>query len=303
MVNLLCLLGGSFSSAFLLLELSMLLFILVIYLGKVSLESCFKYFMVQSFSSVLFLFCFLSVNSLTYFIVVFSILIKLGIFPFHQWMISLCDKLDWDNIYYLITVQKIIPLYLLSFFRTSETFKLLFFISVANVFVRLLGCFNHSNFRLIYGFISMFHQSWVLLGVLPEVLCGFLYLGGYIVVSVPLVIYFYFRGTSRVSSIGAHNFNLFVIFLNLGLLAGLPPRSGFLLKVYVGLIFIYANINISLFVVLFRGTLFFYIYCRLFFICLFAYTKKFRSYVFCRDLSIFSTLVLFVALPLVSLIF
>jgi len=281
----------------------MLLFIFIIYLGKVSLESCFKYFIIQSLSSVLFLFCFLSANRSTFFIVIFRILIKLGIFPFHQWIISLCDKLDWDNIYYLTTLQKIIPFYLLSFFSVFEMFKFIFFIGLINTFVRILGCFNHSNFRLIYGFMSIFHQSWILLGLLSEALCGLLYLIGYIIISIPFFFFFIYIGSNSISFFNTRFRNFFFLFMIFGLLVGVPPLSGFLLKLYVSLMFIYTNIYICLFLVILSRIFFFYVYCRILFICIFSYINRINNFCFSRDLSLFHMIFFFVGLPLFSIIF
>lgn len=47
----------------------------------------------------------------------FAILLKIGAFPFHHWLLSLGGHVRWESLFILLTLQKAIPLYLLANFN------------------------------------------------------------------------------------------------------------------------------------------------------------------------------------------
>ena len=101
------------------LELNTIVFLLLIYRNRIygQIELIVKYFLVQSLSSAIFLyrilFLILRYEELRVKIIFFlSILIKLGIFPFHLWVLNIRKMLDWQILFILLTFQKILPLIL-----------------------------------------------------------------------------------------------------------------------------------------------------------------------------------------------
>ena len=83
-VNLLNFMNRRLGGKFLCLEGSIVIFIILMYYDKCSVDFCMKYFIVQSVGSVVFLFSYLNMGDPYLFLIFFSILIKLGLFPFHQ---------------------------------------------------------------------------------------------------------------------------------------------------------------------------------------------------------------------------
>jgi len=76
-----------------------------------------KYFIVQSFASAVFIFssCLsMIISPLIFFFVYLAILVKLGLAPFHSWFLNLIELSSLNILFLLSTVQKIIPLYILS---------------------------------------------------------------------------------------------------------------------------------------------------------------------------------------------
>ena len=68
------------------LELSMFGFIPLLSSNSLSSEGIFKYFFIQAGASRMFLISFLLDFSFKHFIIFFSMIIKLGLFPFYQWL-------------------------------------------------------------------------------------------------------------------------------------------------------------------------------------------------------------------------
>jgi NADH-ubiquinone oxidoreductase chain 2 len=91
-----------------------------------SVESCLKYFLVQAFSSLIFLIALLllvgDLNLIWYggnggvIAALCALIIKLGAAPFHYWLPAVAGGIGWAQNFILITFQKIAPLILSSYF-------------------------------------------------------------------------------------------------------------------------------------------------------------------------------------------
>lgn len=102
-------------------ELNLLRFLLLLSISETGTfsENLMKYFLVQSFASAIFIFstCLsLILSPLCFFFVFLSILLKLGLAPFHSWFLNLIELSTLSTLLLLSTIQKVIPLYALSIF-------------------------------------------------------------------------------------------------------------------------------------------------------------------------------------------
>lgn len=101
------------------LEINMLRFLPILVSSEVSpLENSIKYFLVQRLASILFIISVLA-GSFNYScvieaIVIIPLLIKLGAVPLHGWFLSLVKTVNMYTLFLLSTVQKAIPLVILS---------------------------------------------------------------------------------------------------------------------------------------------------------------------------------------------
>jgi len=146
------------------LEINIISFIpIIIIKSKLSVNVRIKYFIIQRFSSRIFILnSLLTLNSLMFFsneIVVLAILTKLGIFPIYYWFPAVCEGLSWNNIFLLITLQKIIPIYIcLNTDRKMIIFRVIFRGSI-----RIFLLFNSTCLRKILAFSSMHNLSWIII--------------------------------------------------------------------------------------------------------------------------------------------
>ena len=111
----------SFNSRFIIwirLEINILRFLPIISSGvNIELENSVKYFIIQSWASIIFLmrifFCNYLFNRF-YMLLVIRIFIKLGVSPFHTWFISILKTCSLYILIFLSTIQKLIPLIILN---------------------------------------------------------------------------------------------------------------------------------------------------------------------------------------------
>jgi len=87
-----------------------------------------KYFLSQRIASLLFFrLVVLNISSIRIEIVIIrTILFKLGVPPFHSWLIRVLGELKPIFIFFLFTVQKLVPFFILSQLKISERVRSLF---------------------------------------------------------------------------------------------------------------------------------------------------------------------------------
>jgi len=217
------------------LELNILRFIpLISSKGCQYLENTLKYFLIQSAGSAIFLFMvlFSQYNLLIGEGIIFVIILKLGGAPFHGWFLSMLINSSIWIYYFLATVQKFIPILILSSFYCF--FNLISFHVFLNFLVIVGSGISSLNLTKILGLSSLNRLSWMLRRILGGmkffVFFIFVYivllLGVILIFSNPLKITFL-----QISSIGfVDKFSGFFMFLSLG---GVPPFLGFLGKVII----------------------------------------------------------------------
>ena len=247
-------------------ELNLLLFLplLVFRSNLFRGVSGLKFFFIQSVGGIILLLCILSISSSPrenlLIVSRLRILLKIGGFPFHQWLLSLSTDLGWDGLLILLTIQKAIPLYILSAFNRRALVPLMAFSWIA---LRVRGL-AIKQVKKIFVLSSVFFLGAL---VLSTVLGGwgwkpllFLYFGVFASFAVlaggekgPS------RGAPGSNSIQASRGWLLVILL----LRGIPPFPAFWMKVEVvrGVMVMQEPVQAIIFILC--GGVFIYIYVSL----------------------------------------
>ena len=84
--------------------------------------------------------------------------LKLGVFPFHYWYFGLLLRLDWKELFLLISPRKAIRLRMLfGVVRLDQ--GLIFFLNLGFVLVRI---FSEKKIKLLLGMSSLFNMAWIL---------------------------------------------------------------------------------------------------------------------------------------------
>nr|AVN67593.1 NADH dehydrogenase subunit 2 [Anallacta methanoides] len=165
--------SNSWLGAWMGLEINLLSFIPIMSNSNniLTTEASLKYFLIQTLSSVVLLFniimnsmmthSFLMMNSsLSFMIMMFPLLMKSGIAPFHWWFPKVMEGLSWNNCLTLMTVQKLSPLILISYIIKPTMF--LNFIVIMSTIIGSIGGFNQISMRKILTYSSINHLGWVL---------------------------------------------------------------------------------------------------------------------------------------------
>ena len=118
-----------------------------------------KYFLIQAGGSALFLFSFL-MSSLTVrgFLTIVGMFLKLGVYPFYQWVPLVIRSFRWVGCLLLSTIQKIGPLFVLLSHRLDLRRSVMVSGVLRVLAAGLLG-FNQSHLRALMGYSSVSHTG------------------------------------------------------------------------------------------------------------------------------------------------
>nr|AVN67927.1 NADH dehydrogenase subunit 2 [Parcoblatta fulvescens] len=165
--------SNSWLGAWMGLEINLLSFIPIMSSNQniYTTEASLKYFLVQTLASSILLFLIMSkamndnmytmFNSTTNSIIMTTpLLLKTGAAPFHWWLPSVMEGLDWMNCFLLLTMQKIAPLILISYTLMMSIFSMIIIIS--SVFIGSVGGYNQISIRKILTYSSINHLGWMM---------------------------------------------------------------------------------------------------------------------------------------------
>lgn len=154
-------------------------------------------------------------------------ILKLGGAPLHFWYPKISFNLNWIPFWILSTIQKLIPLYILSFIKNNF---IIVFILFSCIFAPFF-LFNCSSLLLLIRYSSISHLRWILSLLLINKSYWFYYL--LIYSFILLRIRFFFRKNKTYSIFNSWNLNEidnYKIIIYILSLRGLPPLLGFFPK-------------------------------------------------------------------------
>ncbi len=203
------------------------------------MESALKYFLVQAFASLIFISSTLSLSfhqEAPYLLLTLALLIKTGAAPFHQWVPTTLEGLSWGPVYLVLTIQKFIPLAMLSFIVTLQGASACFtcFV-VTSALVGSVGGLNQTSLRKILAYSSITHISWLLRALSFARSSWLFYFTFYWLMLLSVINLLVIGQMSTISCLYIKKKKLVrtltvINFLSLG---GLPPFTGFVPKLIV----------------------------------------------------------------------
>ena len=200
-----------------------------------SSELGLKYFISQRVASAFFLVCYFSLvmissNYLRSLMLLF-LLFKLGLPPFHSWLVRIIRISPYLQMWIIFIVQKFIPLQFLSYFSLNSSSLIIILI------LSLLLCFSIIKLIIRFRFILLIsawvNTCWVMVIVNRggAWLIFLLVYGWLLLIALKLLVW---GGINKLSSLAQTSLRLkLATAFNFFNLAGLPPFSGFFVKVFV----------------------------------------------------------------------
>nr|QLD97076.1 NADH dehydrogenase subunit 2 [Secretargas transgariepinus]QLD97089.1 NADH dehydrogenase subunit 2 [Secretargas transgariepinus] len=226
---------SSLFSLWVCLEINMMMFIPLMNSKNIlSSNSMLLYFIVQSLASSIFILSFFLtslnptiMNPLSS-IITSAILMKLGASPFHMWFPQVSEGLTFMSLCFLILIQKIIPLYILSFMNNN----LLYLSVMCSSMIGSLGGWNQNSIRKIITFSSIAHLAWMISMISCSNNWWILYFIIYSFIIYSLITSLFFMNISYLSQLNhtsknSHKLMFIIVLMSLG---GMPPFMGFFMK-------------------------------------------------------------------------
>nr|YP_010580156.1 NADH dehydrogenase subunit 2 [Trichogramma cacaeciae]UZS90457.1 NADH dehydrogenase subunit 2 [Trichogramma cacaeciae] len=241
--NFMIFLSNTWITNWMIMEINLISFIMMMIFDKnMKNELLMNYFLLQTFNSYIFLFSSLLMNYMNMmfffiFLMNLAMLTKLGIPPFYIWYLKIMMNLNWLNLLFMSTIQKIIPMLIFMMLITFNN-KYLFFFNVWMILffmfiISILGL-NQINMKLILAYSSMIQISWMMILSYLNELIFFNYFLIYFIISINLIFMFYkmnFLNLNQLSILKFNNKYVYVLLMMLMMsLSSIPPMFGFLMK-------------------------------------------------------------------------
>nr|YP_010561840.1 NADH dehydrogenase subunit 2 [Decolopoda australis]UYX57787.1 NADH dehydrogenase subunit 2 [Decolopoda australis] len=267
--------SSSWFSMWIGLELNTMAFIplLLISNSLLSSESSMKYFLIQAMASNLMIFSSILLMSMNYniisFLMMLAMMMKMGMFPFYQWYMSIMNKISWMNISLIMTIQKFSPLYIL--YNCLMKNYMVWIIIIMNSFIGVILAFNNISMKKIMACSSINHMSWIVSSLIMNISLMINYILIYFILLLTLVYLMNFYNINSLNDMFLLN-NMVISFVILSLM-GLPPLSGFIIKWYVIQYMLLNNLMIISFVMIISSLISMYFYLRLTWISFMLFTS------------------------------
>lgn len=261
-------------------EISNFLFISFLRINLKNKKIIFFYYLIQLIASFIILFSiiinFFLIFNIYSILIISSLIIKLRIPPFHFWLPLIAKYLPWNILLIIITIQKIIPFYIISFIIIN---KILFYlIIILSSIIPPFIIFSITNFKTLIRYSSINHSSWIILLIYIKSFIWIKYFILYSFINISRLIIFNLFNINININYNLFNhwkFNLLIITI-IFTIAGLPPFSLFYIKWYrIFFSIINTNLFILLIILILRSLFILYIYTNIIIISLFFY--KFNS--------------------------
>nr|ATV98830.1 NADH dehydrogenase subunit 2 [Aphrophora sp. EMHAU-15062702] len=219
------------------LEINLIVFIPIIHssLNYFSSESSMKYFVIQSMSSSililgLIIYSLKLFNNTSIFIMMCSLMMKLGVAPFHMWLPGVMEGISWFNCIVLSTWQKVAVLVLLSYLINNFMILLPVLLSLM---IGSIGGINQSSMKKLMAYSSINNMAWIMMSMTVSTFLWLNYFFYYSFMISSLMMMMYKMGFNYLNQFFFNSYlslNKYFILLMMFSLGGLPPLLGFLPK-------------------------------------------------------------------------
>nr|YP_009645791.1 NADH dehydrogenase subunit 2 [Cuneopsis heudei]QBS54516.1 NADH dehydrogenase subunit 2 [Cuneopsis heudei] len=220
------------------LEINMLGYIPLIFLKENSSESeaAVKYLVPQSLGSTIFI---ASAIISAYFdnlqiLMVIAMCLKLGAAPFHFWFPPVMASLQLMPAFLLLTWQKVAPILAINSFNPL-LMKSVMPIAMISALWGGIGGLNQTDIRSLLTYSSISHTGWMLASISSNDIILIAYLTTYILINMSIYAFLTKEQTKSYKQLFSPKepMKFFILAITILSLGGLPPLTGFIMKLLV----------------------------------------------------------------------
>nr|AQR56963.1 NADH dehydrogenase subunit 2 [Ptychorhynchus pfisteri] len=220
------------------LEINMLGFIPLMYLKETANESetVVKYLIPQSLGSTIFI---ASATISLYLdtiqpLMPLAMCLKLGAAPFHFWFPPVMAGLPLLPAFILLTWQKIAPIFAISALNPTLTTKIILIASISALWGGI-GGMNQTDIRSLLTYSSIAHTGWMLASINSIAPTLSVYIMTYVLINLSIYVTLNSTSTKFHKQLFApkESHNSLLLAASILSLGGLPPLTGFIMKLLV----------------------------------------------------------------------
>nr|YP_009868538.1 NADH dehydrogenase subunit 2 [Dolichoderus quadripunctatus]QKG63372.1 NADH dehydrogenase subunit 2 [Dolichoderus quadripunctatus] len=253
-------------------EINNFLFISYLSYSMKNKKMIFFYFTIQIIPSLMLILMIImsslliTKNHLEMSLLYISLMIKLGVPPFHFWMPLISMYMSWMNLFFLLTIQKIIPFSILSIMNDKNSIMLI--MVILSSIIPPIMMLTQLKFKKILTYSSINQSSWMIMLIFMKNIFWIMYMINYMIITMLI---FYFINFYKMSFNYLYlNFNTIMLMMMLNM-AGTPPFSFFMFKWLSIFIFMFNSMKLfMLFMVMMISSLMmFFLYLRMMYMSMF----------------------------------
>nr|YP_003875577.1 NADH dehydrogenase subunit 2 [Caprella mutica]ADA69722.1 NADH dehydrogenase subunit 2 [Caprella mutica] len=256
-------------------EINLLLFIPLLFSkkSKYQSEASLKYFLNQAMSSVLILssITFLSTSEpLCYCLLCTAFSLKMGVAPLHGWLITISSSISWLSLWLLLIPQKIAPMLIMSTLIKKDSFLLLCVFIILSALLGAWGGLTTPSMKKIITYSSIAQMSWLLTSLLSSTITWVVYFIIYSLITTSITVSLAFMKTNKMNDLLSSKNKLMktLMMMNMLAIAGLPPFSGFMMKLTLIMKTIEISKSFLLLPLILSSLISLYFYSRIFYMSL-----------------------------------
>nr|UXW93490.1 NADH dehydrogenase subunit 2 [Hymenoptera sp. 4 GYN-2021] len=205
-------------------------------------KSSMSYFIIQSVASSIMLIIMMMTNmennlqniNLLQNLIQLSLILKLGMSPFHWWVPKIIINLNWMNCFILLTWQKIAPMFLMLSMNNNT---MIYISMILSGYIGAIMGMNQNSIKLILSYSSINHLSWMIMAMNLNISLMKLYFLIYSFINMIICLIMNNFNMNYINQLFKNKnnkiyFKILMIssFLSMG---GIPPFLGFLPKFFV----------------------------------------------------------------------